>query len=566
MTVTDELTADVTVSILVSALSTDYFILASSVGEFEASSEANVGVDEINKMIGYFKASNTGSGDYFGNSIALSDDGTTLAVGAPYEYNSATGVITDGSETTDVSEAILSGAVYLFSHNSGKWVQTAYVKASNTGANDYFGYKVALSDDGTTLAVGAYREGNTAKGVFTDGSEVDGDVGTADRPGAVYLFNNSGGTWTQIAYVKASNTSSNDQFGTTLALSGDGSTLAVGARYEDNATAGVITDGSEVAGHTGGGLYYSTGAVYVFSNSSGAWVQTAYVKSSSPESFDFFGNSVALSNDGTTLAVGAPGEDNGFTGILTDGSEAGGGGTREDSGAVYLFSNSSGTWEPTTYIKAADASEDDFFGVDLALSGDGETLVVGTPYDDNSATGVITDGSESVDVGSASDSGAVYLFSKSGGSWAQTTYFKASNPGANDYFGNFLALSDDGATLAVGAVEEDNSATGIIIDGSESPDNGGGDVSTAEGSGAVYLFTITDGSWGQTAYIKASNTGGIDYFSASIALNSDGTTLVISSTKEDNSATGIITDGSENSDTGTGDVDTAYDSGAVYIY
>jgi hypothetical protein len=563
MSVTDELTADVTVSSLVSALSTDYFILASSAGEFEASSEANVGVDEVTKMIGYFKASNAGANDYFGNSIALSDDGTTLAIGAPYEDNSATGVITDGSETTDVGAASGSGAVYLFSHNSGKWVQTAYVKASNTGNGDFFGYSIALSDDGTTLAVGALYEGNSATGVITDGSEIAGDVSTVVNSGAVYLFNNSGGTWTQIAYVKASNTGSDDNFGHSLALSADGTALAVGAIGETNSATGV-TDGSVI---TELSTINDAGAVYLFSNSSGAWAQTAYVKASNTDAGDQFGYHIALSDDGSTLAVAALGEDNSEIGVITDGSESpsnGGGdvGLASYSGAVYLFSNSSGTWAQIAYVKASNTEALDRFGYHIALSGDGNTLAVGASSDDNGFTGILTDGSESPsngggDVGAAYDSGAVYLFSKSGGTWAQTAYVKASNTGSSDCFGCSIALSDDGATLVVGAFKEDNRATGIIIDSSEET----GDVNTDFDTGAVYLFSNSSGDWAQTAYVKASNTGGDQWFSSAVALSGDGETLAIGAPQELNSATGIITDGSENSDTGT-----AANAGAVYIY
>src|SRR5262245_24489491 len=110
----------------------------------------------------------------------------------------------------------------------------AYVKASNTGAGDQFGSSVALSADGSTLAVGAWLEDSVAAGI--GGNQADN---SAPAAGAVYLFTRSGTTWSQQAYVKASNTGANDWFGSSVALSADGSTLAVGASREDSAATGI---------------------------------------------------------------------------------------------------------------------------------------------------------------------------------------------------------------------------------------------------------------------------------------------------------------------------------------
>jgi len=111
------------------------------------SAAVSVEADQLVKAVGYFKASNTGAGDGFGYSAALSADGNTLAVGAPYEDSGATGI--NGNENDDSMRS--SGAVYVFVHNTtGAWSQQAYVKASNTGANDNFGAALALSADGNT--------------------------------------------------------------------------------------------------------------------------------------------------------------------------------------------------------------------------------------------------------------------------------------------------------------------------------------------------------------------------------------------------------------------------------
>src|SRR5262249_44265265 len=108
----------------------------------------------------YLKASNTGSNDLFGQSVAISGD--TLVIGAAGESSTATGV--NGNQTDDAAAS--AGAAYVFARNGGSWIQEAYLKASNRGANDFFGYSVAISDD--TVVVGAPQESSHATGINGD--------------------------------------------------------------------------------------------------------------------------------------------------------------------------------------------------------------------------------------------------------------------------------------------------------------------------------------------------------------------------------------------------------------
>jgi hypothetical protein len=563
--VTDELTTNVTVDSLVSALSTDYFVLAHANDQFKASSEANLSTGEVTKMIGYLKASNTGADDEFGRAIALSGDGQTLAVAAPGEDNATAGVSADGLEAAgDVGASTNSGAVYLFSNKGGKWVQTAYVKASNTGDGDNFGgvislgtSSLALNDDGSILAIGAYGEDNAATGVFTNSEELT-DTGTATDSGAVYMFSNDGGSWQQTAYIKASNAGAGDSFGVSLALSSDGTTLAVGAFREANLATGVITDDSEVAGDAGTAPF--TGAVYMFNNNGVDWLQTAYIKASNAGGDDVFGLALALSGDSSTLAVGAQREGNAATGVFTNGEELTDAGETDDSGAVYMFSNDSGDWLQTAYVKASNAGAGDLFGVSLALNDDGTALAVGAEKESNTATGVITDGSEVAgDVGTANSPGAVYLFTNNGANWVQSAYVKASKANGIALFGTSVAFNKEGDMLAVGAkTDKGEGLHGILIDGSETTVSIDGQV------GAVYLFSNNDG-WQQTAYVRPSNSP-TGQFGERVALSDDGNTLAVGTSSDDNAATGVITDGSESPVTGTGNVGTADKSGAVYVY
>jgi hypothetical protein len=483
------------------------------------------GASGISLQQAYIKASNTGAGDFFGGSVALSGDGNTLAVGVTGEASAATGIGGDQADNT----AADAGAVYVFTRSGATWVQQAYLKASNTGAGDSFGGSVALSNDGNTLAVGAKFEGSAATGI--GGNQANN---TAAQAGAVYIFTRSGTAWSQQAYVKASNTGAGDGFGFSLALSGDGNTLAVGTPFEASAATGV---GGNQADNTA----FGAGAVYVFTRSGTTWTQQAYVKASNTGASDIFGFSVALSGDGNTLAVGAYLEDSAATGI--GGNEADN--SASSAGAVYVFSrNQFGVWGQRAYVKASNTGAFDEFGASLALSGDGNTLAVGAPAEDSAATGV---GGNEVD-NTASFAGAVYVFTRSGTAWAQQAYVKASNTGTGDEFGTSIALSSDGNTLAVGAIDEDSASTGV---GGDQVDN------TASGAGAVYVFTRSGTHWVQRTYVKASNANAGDQFGSRIALSGAGSTLAVGAPQERNAATGVGADQNDNS---------AASAGAVYVF
>jgi trimeric autotransporter adhesin len=417
----------------------------------------------------YIKASNTGAGDLFGWSIALSANGDTLAVGAPSEDSDATGTheLPHGAEDND--DAPNSGAVYVFTRSGGTWTQQAYVKASNTGQNDQFGVSAALSGDGDTLAVGATAEDSDATGVFPDLPHGAEDNDDAPSSGAAYVFTRTGGTWTQQAYVKASNTGQNDQFGISAALSGDGDTLAVGANFEDSDATGVFPDLPHDVENNDDAL--NGGAVYVFTRTSGAWSQQVYVKASNTSAGDRFGESIALSDDGDVLAVGALQEDSDATGINGDEDN----GDAPNSGAVYVFTRDGIAWSQQAFVKASNTGANDRFGHSVTLSADGETLAVGANQEDSNALGI--NGDEDND--DASTSGAAYVYTRTGNAWSQQAYVKASNTGTNDEFGYSIAISANGDTLAVGARTEAGNATGL--DGDQDNDD-------AIDSGALFLY------------------------------------------------------------------------------
>ena len=344
----------------------------------------------------------------------------------------------------------------------------------------------------------------------------------------------SGALTEAIGYIKASNTDFLDRFGVSVALSADGNTLAVGADGEANSATGINGDQADNS-------FRNSGAVYVFSRNGSLWEQQAYIKASNPDPFDTFGESVSLSADGNTLAVGASGESSSATGInngdQTDNSLT-------SAGAVFVFSRNGSLWEQQAFIKASNTDETDFFGFSISLSADGNTLAVGAFLEASSATGI--NGVQTNN--SVFGAGAVFIFVRNGSLWEQQAYIKASNTEADDFFGGSVSLSADGNTLAVGANEEDSSATGI---------NGDQTDNSLISPGAVFVFARNGSLWEQQAFIKASNTNQADRFGESVSLSADGNILAVGATGERSSASGINGDQNDNS------VDRA---GAVYLY
>ncbi len=232
---------------LLRTIESEYFVKATHGEQLVRSNELSLEPNELTKLVTYIKASNTDAHDYFGHSVALSSDGNTLAVGADYEDSSSTGINGD-----DNNSNINMGAVYVYRFDNGGWSQQAYVKASNTDAEDHFGHSVVLSSDGNTLAVGAANEDSSSTGINSNGSD-----NTAEKAGAVYVYRFDDGGWAQQAYIKASNTDAEDYFGQSAALSSDGNTLAVGAIYEDSSSTGINSDGSDNS-------FVRAGAVYLY--------------------------------------------------------------------------------------------------------------------------------------------------------------------------------------------------------------------------------------------------------------------------------------------------------------
>jgi hypothetical protein len=353
-------------------------------------------------------------GDQFGWNVALSADGSTLVAGARRE---------DSSSTSDPinNNGVSAGAAYVFERSGTAWQQAAYLKASNVDAGDSFGERVAIADDGNTIAVTAFQEASVATGI--NGNQGDN---TATDAGAVYVFAKSGSTWTQQAYVKATNTDATDGFGYSVSLANDGNTLVAGAYREDSNSAQSPGDDS----------VSSAGAVYVYTRASTVWTPVAFLKASNLDAGDNFGYSSAVSGDGRRIVVGAEGESS-ANGNPADNSASA-------SGAAYIYQLGA-SWQQVSYLKATTPSMDAEFGFHVASTTTGSIVAVGAS-------------SESM------GTGAAYVFG------AQMSSLRAPSPGVGDEFGRAVALSGDGSVLVVGAPFDD------------------GESETAADAGVVYVY------------------------------------------------------------------------------
>jgi len=502
------------------------------------------------RQTAYIKASNAEAADHFGcggaldghtgNSVAVSADGNTLAVGAHQESSGAKGI--NGNQNNN--DAYASGAVYVFTRTANSWAQQAYIKGSNAGQSDNFGSTVALSTDGNTMAVAALWESSNGTGV--NGNQNDDSLPQA---GAVYVFSRTGSTWTQQAYLKASNTGrppvpgnpedwgDGDQFGFALALSGDGNTVAVGAISEDSTGAGI--NNNQLQGDDSAN---SAGAVYVFVRTGANWSQQAYVKAANSEAGDLFGYKIGLSADGSTMAV---------AGYDEDGSPRTVNGTpdnrRGGSGTVYVFSREGTNWRQSAYLKGSNSEGGDSLGYAVVISHDGNTIAAGTADEDCYFPGVNASPCNDDRVANTS-SGAAYVWVRTGNTWAEQAFFKASNPGLEDWYGVRMALSGDGNTLAIAGPLEDSIGQGI-----NPPQND----DLAHEAGAIYFYTREGTTWTQRAFVKASSNEAFDELGSALSLSRDGRTLVVGARGEDSAAKGVNGNANDNS---------ADEAGAVYVF
>ncbi|MGO9602126.1 MAG: hypothetical protein ACLQAT_01750 [Candidatus Binataceae bacterium] len=330
-------------------------------------------------------ASDGAANDALGYSVAISSDASTITAGA------------DGAK---VGSNSAQGAAYVFVKPNSGWTSAtdiAKLTASDGAANDELGYSVAVSSDGGTIVAGARH----AK------------IGSNSQQGAAYVFVKPNSGWTsttETAKLTASDGAASDLFGSSLGVSGDGSTIVAGAFN------------AKVGSNSG------QGAVYIFVEPNSGWAtntQTAKLTASNGAANDELGYSVGVSSDGSTIASGAVDADVG---------------PNPAQGAAYVFVKPNSGWASgtqTAELTASDGAGDNFLGVAVGISGDGSTIAAGA---------------RGAKVGS--NQGAAYVFVEPNSGWTtetETAKLTASDGAANDLLGQSVAVSSDGNTIAAGA-------------------------------------------------------------------------------------------------------------------
>lgn len=360
--------------------------------------------DELNKLTLYNAGTEEG---YFGFAVAI--EGDTGVVGA----------------YLDNTEATAAGRVYVFRRTgSGKFLLSQELSAPDGAENDLFGYSIALS--GEYLLVSSYKDDDPA----TD-------------CGSVHVFKDNGtGQFEHVQKLLAADGATYDYFGKSVAIDGD--TAVVGAYFDDDGDA-------------------ESGSAYVFTrNDEGSFSQTAKLTANDAATEDYFGFSVAISDD--TVAVGAYGDDDSGSG----------------SGSAYIFTREeSGSFSQTSKLIASDGAAGDWFGYSLAI--DGDTVLVGAYRDDDNGSG----------------SGSAYVFKNSSGTFIEQQKLTGSDSSTEDYFGKSVALSGD--TAIIGAYRY----------------NG-------YGRGGAYVFVAgEDGTFSEQSAMIADDGSTDDFLGRSVAVDGD---------------------------------------------
>ncbi len=372
-------------------------------------------------------ASDADSDDNFGTSVAISGD--YVVVGAVYDNGDAT-------NTSFLNDA---GSAYIFKRTGAIWAQEQKIVALDREDYDYFGYSVAISGD--YVVVGSFLQ------------DLDDSGGTPiSDAGAAYIYKRSGTTWAQEQKIIASERLNDDNFGVTVAISGD--YVVVGSAGEDENAAGVNTLGD-------------AGAAYVFFRTGTTWTQQQKIVASDRGTSDRFGISASISGD--YLIIGASKDD----------EDAAGGNAVVDAGSAYIFTRTGTTWAQQQKIVASDRGLVDNFGFSVCISGD--YAIIGAVYENENASGTAT----------LSRAGSAYIFGRSGTTWTQNNKIVASDRAADDNFGRSVAIS--GNYAVVGSPYEDEDAAG---------------ANTMAETGSAYFFKNCGTITGTTAVTNVScNTG-----------------------------------------------------------
>jgi YVTN family beta-propeller protein len=414
------------------------------------------------------------------SAIPISNDGSTLvAMVMPGAVTGAVSITTAGVTATGIGNFTVTPTPYPSLQQGGKLVGTGSVGAAQQATS------VAVSADGNTAIVGGSNDNNP---------------GAGGSPGAAWIYTRNGSSWIQQGN-KLIGTSKAGIYGlgTSVAINADGNTVIVGAGPDNG------------------------GAAWVFSRTGSTWTQqgniligTGNVGNSEQ------GASVSISADGNTAIVGGPGDNSAL-------------------GAVWVYTRTGNTWaQQGNKLVGTGGSSDGFIGqgISIALSADGNTAIVGGPFDNGfkGATWIFTrngntwtqQGTKLVSTGGSQGSSVAisadgntaitsggqtsWIYKRNGSTWTQ----QANNLLITGYVGNIsslntVSISADGKTVLVGG-SNDNS-----------------------GQGAAWVFTFSGGNWIQKGN-KLIGTGNIGAAQQgkSVSLSADGTTAILGGVNDNN--------------------------------
>jgi len=364
-------------------------------------------------------------GDESGSSVAMSDDGSRIAIGAP--YNSGNGAN--------------SGHVRVYDLFEDAWTQVGD-DIDGEAENDWSGSSVAMSGDGARIAIGAPSN--------------DGNV-------RIYEFEDS---WTKVGDIDGE--ASCDNSGESVAMSGDGTRIAIGAPYHD------------------GGNRTESGHVRVYQFEETSWDQLGNDIDGVAED-DYSGSPVAMSGDGTRIAIGAPYHD---------------GGNDTNSGHVRVYQFGETSWDQLGN-DIDGVAELDYSGSSVAMSRNGTRIIIGAPYHDG---------------GNGTNSGHVRVYQFGETSWDQLGN-DIDGVAEFDYSGRSVAMSGDGARIAIGAPNHDDNGNDNDI-------------------GHVRVYEFGD-SWKQVGD-DIDGEASYDYSGDSVAMSDDGSRIIIGAQYANGSCSGHV--------------------------
>lgn len=405
---------------------------ASATTDFEDSVSPSTATGQIDtplpfQQVAKLIANDGGRNDTFGT-VAVSENGSTIVIGAFQD---------DGPDDSRPN----SGSAYVFEESDGEWSQQAKLFPELTGG-EAFGSSVAVSGDGSTALIGARNDGDP----------------NGDSAGSAYIFEASGGEWSQQAKLAADDGDSGDGFGASVTLSSDGSIAVIGTLGDD------------------------PGSAYVFVESDESWSQQTKLVADDGNDRGDFGSPVAVSADGTTAVIGADDP-------LRE---------RDDAGATYVFKRSDKGWSQQAKLTAEDGDSDDNLGGSVAVSGDGSTVIVGSLLDDEP---------------NGTRAGSAYVFGASGGEWKQQAKLAADDGDDEDRFGVSVAVSSDAAIAIIGAQRDEDPS--------------------GEMAGSAYVFERSGGEWDQRAKLTADDGDSEDRFGV-VSVSDDGSTAIVGALTDDN--------------------------------